>query len=632
MTARSRIPRAGGSPLRRAAATLFDRRRIPCAGPSQLERRLRARLAAGAGPRKTLSLAATIAVLGSLVVIWPANAATPQLTTQASASGFPAGVSIFDVATLGLGDNPTGTITFDLYGPDNATCAGDPIFTSDVTVNGNANYQSESYPTNRAGTYQWVASYSGDANNDAVNTPCDVASERVVVAKKVPVLSSDASDPVNGQITNTATLTSGAGPAGPIGTITFSLYGPDNLICAGDPIFVSTATVAGEGEYTSEPFTPTETGTYRWVVVYSGDDDNFAAGTICADPAGAVIVTEVGLVTPTIATMASPTIPLGGQVTDTATLAGGTAPMGEIVFRLYGPNDPGCSATPAYVSAAVPVNGNADYTSAPFVPTEAGLYRWRAFYSGDALNNATSGPCNAMNESVVVTGPGTTTTSSTSTTSPATTTTAPATTTTTPGSTSTTASGGTTTTMSGNTTTTAGGGSTTTTSSTTTTTRPPTEAGTTTSVTTARPVATTTTVARIPSVQATPSQSVAGQQIVLSGAGFVADERLTAIFNSDPVLLATVNANVAGAFSVTARIPADATVGGHTIVVTGASGRSASTPFTVLSPQAARAQVATPASPLARTGMSVRDLLSLGAILLVLGNLGVLGSRRRRLS
>ena len=40
------------------------------------------------------------------------------------------GGQISDTATLAGGANPTGDITFTLFGPDNATCTGDPIFTS----------------------------------------------------------------------------------------------------------------------------------------------------------------------------------------------------------------------------------------------------------------------------------------------------------------------------------------------------------------------------------------------------------------------------------------------------------------------------------------------------------------------
>src|SRR3989441_12325260 len=38
--------------------------------------------------------------------------------------------------------NPTGTITFNLYGPDDATCGGAVIFSSTVPVSGNGDYTS----------------------------------------------------------------------------------------------------------------------------------------------------------------------------------------------------------------------------------------------------------------------------------------------------------------------------------------------------------------------------------------------------------------------------------------------------------------------------------------------------------
>jgi hypothetical protein len=40
--------------------------------------------------------------------------------------------------------------------------------------------------------------------------------------------------------------------------------------------------------------------------------------------------------------------------------------------------------------------------SAPFTPTAAGTYRWRATYTGDAKNGAVAAPCNDANENVVV--------------------------------------------------------------------------------------------------------------------------------------------------------------------------------------------------------------------------------------
>ncbi|MDQ3642928.1 MAG: PA14 domain-containing protein [Actinomycetota bacterium] len=139
--------------------------------------------------------------------------------------------------------------------------------------------------------------------------------------------------------------------------------------------------------------------------------------------------------------------------------------------------------------------------------------------------------------------------------------------------------------------------------------------------TTSAPATPTTTVARGgPSVQA-PPEGPAGLQIVLSGSGFGANEPLTATLNSTPVLLATLNASAAGTFTVTVRIPQNATAGQHTIVVAGASGRSASAPFRVSETRSA---------PLARTGSPVRGPLALAALFLMLGNAALLWSSRSR--
>jgi hypothetical protein len=104
---------------------------------------------------------------------------------------------------------------------------------------------------------------------------------------------------------------------------------------------------------------------------------------------------------PSLAASASPGVELGGPVTDTASLSGGGSPTGELEFRLHGPGDPGC-AEPAVFSDTVAVGGNGDYTSAPFVPTEPGTYRWVASYSGDADNAAVQSACDDPAQRVTV--------------------------------------------------------------------------------------------------------------------------------------------------------------------------------------------------------------------------------------
>jgi hypothetical protein len=363
----------------------------------------RGRQRGGRGRGRVLSLLLAVALAAASLVgaSGPAQAATPTLTTQASPSGFPIGTAIFDVATLAGGQNPTGTITFNLFGPNNTTCSGPPIFTSTKPVAGNGNYQSDSFTTTQAGDYQWVASYSGDANNAPVTTACNDPAEMTSIGKAVPTLATQASAPVatGNAIFDTATLSNAVNPTG---TITFTLYGPNNLVCAPPPIFTSTVPVNGNGTYTSDPFIPTAPGTYIWQAIYSGDANNFPANTICADPLEAVLVTG-GLTTPTLTTQASPGVPLGGQISDQANLTNGVTPTGTITFSLFGPNNATCSGPPIFTSTK-PVTGNGVYTSDPFTPTAPGTYRWVAAYSGDLLNNAVTTACNDPSETVTVAG------------------------------------------------------------------------------------------------------------------------------------------------------------------------------------------------------------------------------------
>ena len=90
-----------------------------------------------------VALVAAVVLAGLQSTAVAADLATPQLAGQASSSGFPVGVALFDSANLGLGNNPTGTITFRLYSPFDPSCAGAPVFTWNTAVNGNGYYQAQ---------------------------------------------------------------------------------------------------------------------------------------------------------------------------------------------------------------------------------------------------------------------------------------------------------------------------------------------------------------------------------------------------------------------------------------------------------------------------------------------------------
>ncbi len=109
-------------------------------------------------------------------------------------------------------------------------------------------------------------------------------------------------------------------------------------------------------------------------------------------------------VQPTLTTAASGTVLIGGSISDTATLSGGSNPTGTISFKVYGPDDANCTG-PSTLVADVPVTGNGSYSSGPYTPTATGTYRWVATYSGDADNAQAMGACNDPNESVAVVPP-----------------------------------------------------------------------------------------------------------------------------------------------------------------------------------------------------------------------------------
>src|SRR5438093_13586204 len=93
------------------------------------------------------------------------------MTTSATATAT-AGGTIQDTATLSGGTNPTGTISFSIYGPNDATCSASATSGGSAPVSGNGSYSSSAVTENAAGTYRWTASYTGDANNNGFTKLC----------------------------------------------------------------------------------------------------------------------------------------------------------------------------------------------------------------------------------------------------------------------------------------------------------------------------------------------------------------------------------------------------------------------------------------------------------------------------
>ena len=190
-----------------------------------------------------------------------------------------------DTAILSGGSGtpaPKGTMVFALFNPSQATCGGAAVFADTVKVTGLGKYGTDGFDADTAGTWHWVASYSGDSINYEIANLCN-SGAAVTVSSAVTTLSTTA-NPASAVVGDT--LKDGAKLLGgdvPTGTITFKLFGPTDATCAGTPAFTNTVTVTGNGTYsTSKGFKSNAAGTWHWTATYSGDAINLLSSTACA--------------------------------------------------------------------------------------------------------------------------------------------------------------------------------------------------------------------------------------------------------------------------------------------------------------------------------------------------------------
>src|SRR5205809_7870642 len=94
-------------------------------------------------------------------------------TTQLPGSGV-VGATFKDRASLAglFGAHAGGSVSWKLFA--NKACEGDPVASDGpVSVSGDGDYETPAGAAPAAaGTYYWVASYGGDANNEGVSSGC----------------------------------------------------------------------------------------------------------------------------------------------------------------------------------------------------------------------------------------------------------------------------------------------------------------------------------------------------------------------------------------------------------------------------------------------------------------------------
>ena len=334
------------------------------------------------------------------------------LTGTASAPGTP-------IINGAAGAPAGGSITFRLFGPNDANCTGTAVYTNTVPVSGNGVYGSGNFTPTTAGTYRWTAAYTGDLPNTLAATGlCNAANENVVVNPVQPAIVTVATAaPPNGAalgtaLNDTATLSGAASGAG--GSITFLLHGPvatntptctGTTVGTGNVIARSVVNVSGNGSYTASTgtitgtLTPTAPGYYFWVASYSGDSPNTlpVAGS-CGD------ANETSfLVSTSISTAQTFTI----QDSATITASGGGNLAGSVRFQLFTASN--CTGS-TLVDQVVPVAGASPQTVST-TPVSITVSRptlsWLVVYtSTNAAQPSQTSACNTENSSVtIVNGP-----------------------------------------------------------------------------------------------------------------------------------------------------------------------------------------------------------------------------------
>jgi hypothetical protein len=136
--------------------------------------------------------------------------ATPSVATTPSIGGT-MGVALTDVAHLSGGDNPGGSVTFNLFGPNDPACSGTAVqtFTGMPVSNGSAT-TTPAFVTTKAGVYHWAAAYGGDTNNFAASAACGEPVTVTAPASSVQGTSTGVSSGVQG----VSTPGTGSGLAG----------------------------------------------------------------------------------------------------------------------------------------------------------------------------------------------------------------------------------------------------------------------------------------------------------------------------------------------------------------------------------------------------------------------------------
>ena len=244
------------------------------------------------------------------------------------------GASAFDTATVGPEQDDTvitGTVTYSFF--TNGSCAanGDaaPIPAGTVTMSDGTVPPSSTIGPLGAGSWSFLASYSGDANYAPAIGGC----EPLTVGKAATTVTSAVTDPASGGVwTNSefagasAYDTAAVAPEQddtPItGTVSYQFFADGT--CSGTSSEAGTVTMSDGAVPKSETEGPLAAGSYSFLASYSGDA-NYASSIGSCEP---LTVKSAPTPTPTPTPTTTPTPSPSGGVLGATTPGTGAAPSG----------------------------------------------------------------------------------------------------------------------------------------------------------------------------------------------------------------------------------------------------------------------------------------------------------------
>jgi hypothetical protein len=270
------------------------------------------------------------------------TATTVTATPSPGIAGGPETIAATVTVTSGSG-TPTGTVTF--------TSGTMQLGSAPVTNTGTATIT----PALAQGSYQIVATYSGDANNQgSASAPLPLTVSQATTQTALVVAPNPAL--VLAPITFTATLTDNGGT--PTGSV--------NFLANGNAIGTGTVNPSGTATFTTSTLTA---GTYVITASYMGDANDAGSTSL-------PVSLTVSLATTATAITVTPDPALvGAAVTITAKVTGnGGTPTGNVNFIANGNT----------LASAVLNGGMASFTTSTLAP---GTYSITASYQGDAADS-----------------------------------------------------------------------------------------------------------------------------------------------------------------------------------------------------------------------------------------------------